>query len=321
MPKAIEIPFVEGEVESPEILLINDIKPFYKTNFGVAYLADSLTLLKKIPSNSINLIITSPPYALEYKKEYGNVNKSDYIDWFLEFAKEFNRILTENGSLVLNIAGSYNKGTPTKSLYHYKLLIALVEETGFHLAQEFFWYNPAKMPVPAEWVTVRRIRVKDSVEHIWWLSKTPWPKANNKKVLNPYSKDMLRLNKKGVKNTVRPSGHNITDSFTKIVTGGSIPSNVFEEILPVNFMKFGNNAANDNYALGCKENGVKRHPARFPDSLPEFFVNFLTSEYDIVLDPFAGSNTTGATAERLKRRWVAIDKVEEYLEGSKFRFK
>ncbi len=70
---------------------------------------------------------------------------------------------------MLNIGGSYNQGTPTRSIYHFKLLIALVEEIGFHLAQECFWYNPAKMPVPAEWVTVRRVRIRDSVEYVWWL--------------------------------------------------------------------------------------------------------------------------------------------------------
>jgi site-specific DNA-methyltransferase (cytosine-N4-specific) len=294
--------------------------PLYKTQYGITYNADSLDLLKKIPTNSVNLVITSPPYALEFKKEYGNAPKTGYQQWFLTFAKEIFRILTEDGSFVLNIAGSYNKGTPTKSLYHYKLLIALVDELGFNLAQEFYWYNPAKMPVPAEWVTVRRIRVKDSVEQIWWLSKTPWPKANNKHVLKPYSKDMIRLNAKGVKKTVRPSGHNIKDSFTNITSGGSIPPNVFEIDLATDFMKFGNNAANDNYALGCKKNDIKMHPARFPDSLPEFFISFLTEENDIVLDPFAGSNTTGAIAEKLTRRWIAIDKIKEYLDGSKYRF-
>jgi site-specific DNA-methyltransferase (cytosine-N4-specific) len=239
----------------------------------------------------------------------------------LEFAKEIHRVLKDDGSFVLNIAGSYNKGTPTKSLYQYKLLIALVEQVGFHLAQEFFWHNPAKMPVPAEWVTVRRIRVKDSVESVWWLSKTPWPKANNRNVLRPYSKDMLRLNSKALKKTVRPSGHNINETFNDISSGGSIPPNVFEDTFPTDFMKFGNNAANDNYAVKCKENGKKMHPARFPDSLPEFFINFLTAEGDLVLDPFAGSNTTGAVAERLNRNWIAIELEDSYLEASKFRFK
>lgn len=299
---------------------IEGLSPLYQTALGGAFVENSLDALKQIPDNSVNLIVTSPPYALEFKKAYGNSSKVDYISWFLPFAKEFLRILTEDGSFVLNIAGSYNKGTPTKSLYHYKLLIALVEDIGFHLAQEFYWYNPAKMPVPAEWVTVRRIRVKDSVEQVWWFSKTPFPKANNRKVLKPYSKDMIRLNNKGLKNTTRPSGHNINPSFSNINAGGSIPSNVFEDDFVSDFLKFGNNSANDSYAIGCKKNDMKMHPARYPEMLPNFFINFLTDEDDLVLDPFAGSNTTGYVAEKLNRKWISIDQVEEYLEASKHRF-
>ncbi|QJD81299.1 site-specific DNA-methyltransferase [Spirosoma rhododendri] len=280
--------------------------------------------MKALPSESINLVITSPPYALHFKKEYGNVSKAEYVDWFLEFAKEIKRILTNDGSFVLNIGGSFNKGEPTRSLYHYKLLIELVETIGFKLAQELFWYNPAKMPVPAEWVTVRRIRVKDSVENVFWLSKTTSPKANNRNVLRPYSADMLRLNKKGLNKTSRPSGHNINESFTKVDAGGSIPSNVIDETFEENtidsMMRFGNNSANDIYTKKCKENGIKIHPARFPAALPEFFIKLLTEESDTVLDPFAGSNTTGAVAERLNRQWISVDLDSNYLEASKFRF-
>src|SRR6266508_1598568 len=181
-----------------------------------------------LPADSVNLVLTRPPYALHFKKEYWNVAKADYVDWFLSFAHEIFRVLKENGSFVLNIGGSHNKGTPTRSLYHFKLLIALVEEAGFRLTQECFWYNPAKMPAPAEWVGVRRVRIKDSVEYVWWLSKTPHPKANNRNVLKPYGPDMLRLNQRGVRTTVRPSGHIIGDGFDGIGAGGAIPSNVIE---------------------------------------------------------------------------------------------
>jgi site-specific DNA-methyltransferase (cytosine-N4-specific) len=228
--------------------------------------------------------------------------------------------VSEDGSFVLNIGGSYNPGEPTRSLYHFELLLALVKEIGFHLAQECFWYNPAKMPMPAEWVTVRRIRVKDSVEYVWWLSKTPWPKANNRRVLRPYSKDMERLNQKGLKRTTRPSGHIIKPSFSKVASGGSIPPNLVEDDSPSDLLRFGNNAANDSYTSRCKEASVKIHPARFPAALPEFFVNLLTEPDDLVLDPFAGSNTTGAVAERLDRRWIAVELDETYLRASKFRF-
>ncbi len=301
-------------------LEIPNFTPYFSTTQGDAYLADSLDILKALPDNSLNVVVTSPPYALHFKKEYGNAEKVDYIAWFLPFAREIFRTLADDGSFVLNIGGSYNKGTPTRSLYHFKLLIELVETVGFYLAQECFWYNPAKMPVPAEWVTVRRMRIRDSVEYVWWLSKTPWPKANNRGVLKPYSKDMERLNRKGIEATLRPSGHHIRSSFSGIEAGGSIPPNVIDEELPDDLLRFGNNAANDPYTKRCKEAGLKIHPARFPAALPEFFLKLLTGAGDLVLDPFAGSNTTGAVAQALDLRWIAVESVESYLEASRFRF-
>ncbi len=325
MPKTSRIigatqPELFTPAQEHPVHLISKLKPFYRTIAGAAYLGDSREALAALPDKSVNLVFTSPPYALHFKKEYGNVSKADYVEWFLPFAREIYRALTDDGSFVLNIGGSWNQGTPTRSLYHYKLMIALIEELGFHLAQECYWYNPAKMPAPAEWVTVRRIRIKDSVEHVWWLSKSPQPKADNRKVLRPYSADMLRLAKKGVRSTVRPSGHHINSSFDKIEQGGSIPSNVVEDQLANEMLIAGNNAANDPYTKRCKETGTKIHPARFPAALPEFFVKLLTDEGDLIVDPFAGSNTAGAVAERLGRRWIAMELVEEYLDSSKFRF-
>ncbi len=305
--------------EHPKGLLKN-ASPYYETEFGAAYLGDSQKLLAELPDASVNLVFTSPPYALHFKKAYGNVSKEDYVHWFLRFAREIKRVLKDDGSFVLNIGGSYNPGQPTRSLYHFKLLIALVEELGFHLAQECYWYNPAKMPMPAEWVTVRRVRIKDSVEYVWWFCKTPHPKADNRKVLKPYSADMIRLAKRGVRPTVRPSGHNIKESFDKIGAGGSIPGNVIEDQIPVDMLTFGNNAANDTYTNRCKEEGLKIHPARFPAALPEFFVKLLTDEGDLVVDPFAGSNTAGYVAQQLGRQWLGFELLQEYLDASKFRF-
>jgi DNA modification methylase len=286
------------------------LEPLYKTRLGKAYCADSLELMRSWKKGSVDLVLTSPPYALHFKKEYGNADQADYIAWFLPFAEQIKRILKEDGSFVLNLGGAWTPGAPLRSLYHYRLLLALCDEVGFHLCQEFFWYNPAKMPAPAEWVNVRRIRVKDSVEYIFWLSATPHPKADNTQVLNEYSADMKRLIKRGVKKTVRPSGHNITDKFATD-KGGSIPSNLIE---------CGNNESNSFYMKESKRRGHKIHPARFPATLPEFFVKFLTNQGDTVLDPFAGSNTTGRVAESLGRKWVAIEKDAVYAEDSQLRF-
>ncbi|XAI95177.1 hypothetical protein [Dolichospermum phage Dfl-JY14] len=301
---------------------VKRFRPVYSTPLGAAYQADALEVLKALPADSVNAVITSPPYALHFKKAYGNASKADYVAWFLPFAEQVKRVLTEDGSFILNIGGSYNPGTPTRSLYHFKLLIELVETVGLHLAQECFWFNPAKMPTPAEWVNVRRMRVKDSVEYVWWLSKSPWPKANNRNVLKEYSPDMLRLAKRGVRATTRPSGHAIKSSFASAAAGGAIPANVVEDEaeLPLDLLRLGNNAANDRYTERCKAAGMKIHPARFPAALPEFFMKLCTEPGDLIVDPFAGSNTTGSVAERLGRRWIAIDQVEEYLRASAFRF-
>jgi len=283
--------------------------PYFKTKEGAAYLGDAANLLAGLGDSSVNLIMTSPPYALHFKKEYGNVSQDKYVDWFLGFAEQFHRVLADDGSLVVDIGGAWTPRQPTRSLYHFELLIALCKRIGFHLAQEFYWYNPAKLPSPAEWVTVRKIRVKDAVNCIWWLSKTPHPKADNRNILTEYSPDMLRLLKKGYRAKVRPSGHVITKKFTD--NGGAIPSNV---------LIFGNNDANGTYMSQCKETGIKPHPARFPVQIPTFFIRYLTDEGDIVLDPFAGSNTTGEAAEREGRRWLSFEREKSYLKASTFRF-
>ena len=299
---------VEGGSHPEELL--RPYTPVYSTEWGAAYNGDSRELLKQLPEKSVQVVVTSPPYALHFKKEYGNEDKENYVDWFLEFAREIKGCLSDDGSFILNIGGSYNPGQPTRSLYHFKLLIALCEELGFHLAQECFWYNPAKLPSPAEWVNVRRQRIKDSVEYVWWLTPTPWPDADNRRVLIPYSEDMERLLKRGYKSKRRPSGHNITSKFARRCAG-AIPSNMIVR---------GNNESNSAYIRACENLGVRVHPARFPSALPEFFIKFLSSPGDLVVDPFSGSNTTGRVAEDLGRRWVSIELVDTYVRASAVRF-
>lgn len=295
---------------APHPLTFLRTAPAYATDLGAAVAADSREVLRLVPPDSVDLVVTSPPYALEFKKEYGNASKADYVDWLRPFGAEIQRILKPSGSFVLNIGGSYNPGQPTRSLYHFKVLLMLCEDLGYHLAQEAFWYNPAKLPVPAEWVNVRRQRIKDSVEYIWWLSKTPWPKADNRQVLNPYSADMKRLITKGYRAKERPSGHVITPKFQRD-HGGSIPANLLER---------GNNESNSAFIRACTAAGYRLHPARFPRALPEFFIKLLTDPGDLVIDPFAGSNMTGRVAEDLGRRWLAVDSDRQYVAASALRF-
>ncbi|MBN1877993.1 MAG: site-specific DNA-methyltransferase [Anaerolineae bacterium] len=284
---------------------------YFNTKFGKIIHGDSLQLMEKyIELKSVNLIMTSPPFGLVRKKDYGNVDAMDYIEWFRSFGHIFKRILRDDGSLVIDIGGSWIKGQPTRSLYHFKLLIMLCEEIGFHLAQEFYWWNPSKLPTPAEWVTVRRIRVKDAINCIWWLSPTPYPKASNRRVLQPYSDSMKDLLRNGYTAKKRPSGHDISEKFS-VNNKAAIPPNLLA--LP-------NTESNSYYLRYCAAHKIKPHPARYPSILPEYFIRMLTEKGDLVIDPFAGSCITGEVAERLERRWVCVDEVEEYLEGALGRF-
>ena len=235
---------------------------------------------------------------------------SSYVDWFRPFGQEFKRVLKDAGSLVIDIGGAWVPGQPTRSLYHFKLLIMLCEEIGFHLAQEFYWWNPSKLPTPAEWVTVRRVRVKAAINCVWWLSPTPWPKASNRRVLQPYSPSMLDLLRNGYKAKKRPSGHDISEKFSTN-NGAAIPPNL---------IALANTESNGQYQRYCKEHGLEPHPARYPADLPEYFIRMLTEPRDLVVDPFAGSCVTGEVAERLRRRWVCVDVVDEYLRGALGRF-
>ncbi len=287
------------------------IRSYYKATNGEVYWGDSRSWLFNISEpNSVDLIMTSPPFGLVRKKSYGNEDADLYCDWFRPFAEGFKRVLKEDGSLVIDIGGAWIPGQPTRSLYHFKLLIMLVEEYGFHLCQEHYWWNPSKLPSPAEWVNVRRVRVKDAVNTIWWLSKTPYPKANNKRVLHPYSNAMQSLLKNGYKAKLRPSGHDISDKFS-IDNGGSVPPNL---------LAIANTESNGSYQDYCRTNNINIHPARFPSQLPEYFIRFLTNPGDLVMDPFGGSCVTGAVSEQLERKWVCCELSEEYLQGALARF-
>jgi site-specific DNA-methyltransferase (cytosine-N4-specific) len=290
----------------------SDTKPelFHKTKHGKILLGDSLDVLGGMKPESVDLIMTSPPFGLVRKKEYGNADAHEYLDWFRPFAGQFRRVLKERGSLVIDIGGAWIPGQPTRSLYHFKLLLMLCEEYGFHLAQEFYWWNPSKLPSPAEWVNIRRIRVKDAVNTVWWLSLSPWPKASNRRVLQPYSPSMKELLEKGYKAKKRPSGHDISENFA-VNNGAAIPPNLIA--IP-------NTESNSFYLRYCQAKGIKSHPARFPAALPEYFIRMLTDKGDMVFDPFGGSCVTGEVAERLKRKWVCSELSQDYLTGALGRF-
>ena len=285
-------------------------KAYHSTALGAIYHADSLDVMKTMDDGSVDLVMTSPPFGLTRKKEYGNMREEQYLTWFRSFAAEFHRLLKDSGSLVIDIGGAWKPGAPIRSLYHFKLLIMLCDDFGFHLAQELYWWNPSKLPSPAEWVNVRRIRVKDAINPVWWLSKTEWPRASNRRVLQPYSPSMETLLDNGYKAKLRPSGHDISENFS-INNGGAIPSNL---------LAIPNTESNSTYLRYCQQHDLRPHPARFPSDLPEFFIRMLTDPGDYVLDPFAGSCMTGEIAEWLGRRWRCVELMADYLQGALGRF-
>ncbi|MEQ1729623.1 MAG: site-specific DNA-methyltransferase [Vicinamibacterales bacterium] len=260
----------------------------------------------------VQLIFTSPPFPLNRKKRYGNLLGDEYLDWLAGLAPKFRDLLTPEGSIVIEVGNSWNPGEPTMSTLALEALLAFMRKGDLHLCQQFVCHNPARLPTPAQWVTVERIRVKDSFTNVWWFAATPRPAACNTRVLQDYSRAMQNLLRRRAYNAgKRPSQHAIGEKSFLTDNGGAIPSNV---------LTFSNTNNKEDYLGYCKENGLEPHPARMPAGLAEFFIKYLTVPRNLVFDPFGGSNTTGAAAERLKRRWVTVEANKDYIEGSLGRF-
>lgn len=289
----------------------------YKTDLGTCYQGDVEKVLTDQKfnkyKNNINLVFTSPPFPLNRKKKYGNLQGEKYVEWLSSLGELFSDYLTDDGSIVIEVGNSWEQGSPTMSTLALESLLGFKKTGNYKLCQQFIWNNPAKLPSPAQWVNIDRIRVKDSFTHIWWMSKIEKPKANNRNVLVEYSDSMKKLLERQEYNSgKRPSEHDIgEESFLKN-NKGAIPSNVITAA---------NTRSKSAYQDYCRENEIQPHPARMPKEVVEFFIKFLTEEEDLVFDPFGGSNTTGAVAEDLKRQWVTTELNEDYIKGSKGRFK
>jgi DNA modification methylase len=288
--------------------------PVYETEMGRAFCGDAIeTLTEVCKPESVDLIVTSPPFALARPKEYGNQSSANYVKWFQPFANAFWDTLKPTGSLVIDLGGAWEPGSPTKSLYAFELLLSLCRRPSkpFLLAQDIYWYNPARLPSPAQWVTIERVRLKDAVNTVWWLAKDPGARADNSRILADYKDGMKRLLESQEYNRgERPSGHVVKEGFTKN-RGGAIRANMLE------IANTGNDKA---YVDSCHARHLTPHPARFPEELPRLFVEFLTDPGDLIVDPFAGSNVVGKVAEALRRRWVSIDADADYVRGSEGRF-
>lgn len=311
----------------------------YETRLGRMYEGESEEVLAAYPitrqKGRVRLLFTSPPFALNRKKKYGNYQGEEYIDWIASYAPLFREYVCDKGSIVLELGNGWEPGQPTMSTLSVEALLAFKKKADLYLCQEFICFNPARLPTPAQWVTVKRTRVKDAFTRVWWMSPSPDPKADNRRVLTQYSDSMKKLLRRGTYNSgKRPSEHHIGKQSFLTNNDGAIPPNVLipsvvdmqDEILKsigaaTNILSITNTGASDPYQKFCRANGIEPHPARMPSKLVEFFINFLTDPADLVLDPFAGSNTTGAVAEQLGRRWLSIEANPDYVQASASRFR
>lgn len=288
----------------------------YKTRLGTMYVSTVEQLIDSKVGHrlkgSVQLIFTSPPFPLNRKKRYGNKTGDAYLKWLSDLAPHLVDLLTPDGSIVMELGNAWEPGKPVMSTLALRAMLEFLETAQLNLCQQFICHNPARLPSPAQWVNVERIRVKDSFTYVWWMSPSERPKADNRKVLTPYKKDMQNLLETGSYNGgLRPSGHRIGETSFVKDNGGAIPPSVLE---------IANTSSGNDYRRYCRDHAIVAHPAPMQPGLAEFFVKFLTDEGDLVLDPFGGSNTTGAVAEQLARRWVATEPSAEYVEGSKGRF-
>jgi site-specific DNA-methyltransferase (cytosine-N4-specific) len=281
----------------------------------------------------VQLIFTSPPFVLNRKKKYGNLEGKHYVKWIASLVDLFKRYVAPHGSIVIELGNAWEPGQPTMSTLAMEALLAFKQRGNLYLCQEFICFNPARLPSPAQWVNVERCRVKDSFTRIWWLSPSPRPKADNRRVLVQYSESMRSLLRRGTYNSgPRPSEHNIGAESFLADNGGAIPPNVLipapadianqltTALGPIDLLSIANTGASDAYQEFCREVGIQPHPARMPYRLADFFIEMLTDPGDLVLDPFGGSNTTGFAAEKLRRKWIAIEANTSYVFGSRARF-
>lgn len=286
----------------------------YTTEYGEYHYGDTLDLLNHIDDDSVQLLLTSPPFPqVKERNDYLNPNPNTYVDWLLNIVKQYLPKLTKTGSIVIELGHVYNHRQPTLNIYNYEFIYRAVKELNLHLCFQFFFYNPSSLPSPTAYCNRMRIRPKNSVSLMPWLSLTPKPYADTNSVLKPYSKKfkkLLKLDQITAIDHNTPSGHYIHNDTWKN-NGGSIPTNL---------LQYPNSTSKDKYLYACKLLNKKPHSARMPLHLAEWIIKYLTKPGDLVIDTFGGSNTTGFAAESLKRHWKTIDNNKEFISTSSFRF-
>jgi len=248
---------------------------------------DCVNVLAEYPNNTFDLIVTSPPYADKRKNTYGGVAPEKYVEWFLPRSKQFLRVLKPTGTFILNIKEKAENGE--RHTFVLELILALRKQ-GWLWTEEFIWHK--KNCYPGKWPN----RFRDAWERCLQFNKTRHFKMNQEAVMVPMGDWAdVRLKSLGKNDVVRFDSQ-VGSGFGKNITNWvgrekAYPSNVL------------------HLATEC---GNKSHSAAFPEALPEWFIKLFTDEGDLVLDPFLGSGTTCAVAQKLRRNSVGVEILAEY---------
>jgi DNA modification methylase len=288
------------------------ILTIFETDRGVFLWANAEDAVGIIERESVDLLLSSPPYALISSKEYGNLDETAWVDWMLKICEGSRELLRPTGSMILNLGNCWVPGKPQQSLYIQRLLVRLEDELDIHLCQELFWHSPTKLPVPLAWVGVRRVRLTSSVEPLLWLSPNPdLVNSDNRRVLRAYTASGLRsINNERDRDGNRPNGVQFgRNSF--VDRGGSIPPSLITAT-PISVEE-------RRYREAIAAAGRKPHPAIMPAAVARFCIELATEKDHTVLDLFSGSGTVPIEAMKLGRYAIAVDRSLEYIENSEIR--
>ena len=253
------------------------------------YQGDSKEQLALIPDNSVDLIVTSPPYADQRQHTYGGIHHTDYVEWFLPITKQLLRVLKPSGTFILNIKEKVVNGE--RSTYVMELILAMRTQ-GWLWTEEFIWHK--KNCYPGKWPN----RFRDAWERLLQFNKHRKFDMYQEAVMVPTG-DWAQSRLKNLSETDRIRDNSkVGSGFGKNISNWINRNKAY----PTNIL---------HLATECNN---KHHSAAFPEGIPEWFIKLFTREHDMVLDPFMGSGTTLAVANRMRRHSIGIDRVPEYCE-------
>jgi site-specific DNA-methyltransferase (cytosine-N4-specific) len=284
----------------------------FRTDLGVAIFGSCTDVFKSMDV-PITLVLTSPPYPLSSARRYGNPDEREIVDFILETLAPVIANLEESASLVLNLGCDiFMPGSPARSTYIERLVLALCDTFRLHLMDRLVWKNFAKPPGPIQWASRTRQQLNSGYESLIWMAKNPLlVKSDNRRVLEPHTEKHLKLIAGGGEKRVASysdGAYRLKEGSFGNPTAGKIPRNVISR---------GQRCAYGiQYQKAASALGLPVHGAGQPLSVADFLIRFLTEEHDLVVDPFGGRQMVGLAAEMLNRSWICTENQLEYVRGS-----